>query len=181
MPSPDELTARFPNLVGLLDLPAIKAAARQLETVAAPVDLTRFDVIRKIGAGGMATVYEAIDREQNMRVALKTMRRNTAVDLFRLKQEFRSLADIVHPNLVRLYELVSDGKSCLYTMELIDGIDFRSWVCRSGSAGTQAPQNFCIPPPVRRRLPWERRHIPIVRRCCEANLISSTLIDYVTP
>jgi eukaryotic-like serine/threonine-protein kinase len=138
MPSKNELTARFPNLAGLLDLPAIKAAASQLEATAAPVHLTRFDIIRKIGSGAMATVYEAVDREQNMRVAMKTMRHNTAVDLFRLKQEFRSLADIVHPNLVRLYELISDGRSWLYTMELIDGTDFRSWVRRSGSAGTGA-------------------------------------------
>src|SRR5208283_3987355 len=131
MPGMNELTTRFPGLVALLDLAAIKAVASQLETVAAPVHLNRFDIIRKIGSGGMGTVYEAVDREQEMRVALKTMQRKTAVDLFSFKQEFRSLADIVHPNLVRLYELVSDGQSWLYTMELVDGTDLRSWVRRS--------------------------------------------------
>jgi serine/threonine protein kinase len=137
MPGKKELSSRFPNLADLLDMPAIKAAASHMEAAAAPVHLTRFDIVRKIGSGGMATVYEAVDREQNMRVALKTMRHNTAVDLFRLKQEFRSLADIVHPNLVRLFELISDGRSWFYSMELIDGIDFRSWVRHFDSAGTE--------------------------------------------
>ena len=135
MPGKNEIAARFPGLVALLDLAAIEGVAKQLEAAAAPVHLKRFDLIRRIGAGGMGTVFEAIDREQNMRVALKTMRRNTAVDLFRFKQEFRSLADIVHPNLVRLYELVSDGQSWLYTMELVDGVDFLAWVRRTGSEG----------------------------------------------
>jgi eukaryotic-like serine/threonine-protein kinase len=133
-----ELTARFPKLAHRLDLRELEAAAERLRPVVAPVHLTRFEIVRKIGSGGMAHVYEAIDRERNLRVALKTMRHNTAVDLFRFKQEFRSLADIVHPNLVRLYELVSDGQSWLYTMELIDGLDFRSWVRRSGSGETQS-------------------------------------------
>jgi serine/threonine protein kinase len=138
MPCRQELIDLHPTLVDLLDLAGIAAVARQLEAVAAPVHLERFDIIRKIGAGGMGTVYEAIDREQGMRVALKTMRRNTAVDLFRFKQEFRSLADIVHPNLVRLYELVSDGQSWLYTMELVDGVDFLSWIRPISAAATGA-------------------------------------------
>jgi len=133
-----DFAARFPKLAHRLDLQAIESVASRLKPLASPMHLTRFEIVRKIGSGGMAHVYEAIDLERNMRVALKTMRHNTAVDLFRFKQEFRSLADIVHPNLVRLYELVSDGQSWLYTMELIDGVDFRSWVRRSGAAETQA-------------------------------------------
>ena len=133
-----ELTARFPKLAHQLDLQAIEAAASQLKPLALAHAFNSIrdcpqDRLRRHGA-----VYEAIDLERNMRVALKTMRHNTAVDLFRFKQEFRSLADIVHPNLVRLYELVSDGQSWLYTMELIDGVDFRSWVRRSGANETQA-------------------------------------------
>ena len=138
----DRVCAGAPELRQRIDelLLANEQAGSFLESqkliFAAPMHLARFDIVRKIGSGGMGTVYEAVDREQNMRVALKTMQHNTAVDLFRFKQEFRSLADIVHPNLVRLYELISDGQSWLYTMELVDGTDFRSWVRRSSSIGT---------------------------------------------
>ena len=69
----------------------------------------RFGIVRRIGAGGMGVVYEAHDRERDARVALKTLHRLDAEALYRLKQEFRALTDISHPNLIQLYELFSVG------------------------------------------------------------------------
>src|ERR1041385_54073 len=88
----------------------------------------RFEVRRRLGAGGFGIVYEVLDREQQAVVALKTMLRPDGDSLFRLKREFRSLADISHPNLITLYELLSDESQCFFTMELIEGVDFLSWV-----------------------------------------------------
>ncbi len=88
----------------------------------------RFRVVRRLGAGGMGVVYEVHDRVRDEVVALKTFLRTGAADLYRLKQEFRSLADVTHPNLVCLYELFVEDERCFFTMELVPGVSFVDYV-----------------------------------------------------
>ena len=64
------------------------------------------------------------DRIRDEVVALKTFLRTGAADLYRLKREFRSLADVAHPNLVCLYELFVEDERCFFTMELVPGVSF---------------------------------------------------------
>lgn len=88
----------------------------------------RFVVRRRIGSGGMGIVYEAEDLERGMRVALKVMNEVSPGRLRKFKNEFRALAGIVHPNLVELYELLSVGDRCCFTMELIVGSTFLEYI-----------------------------------------------------
>jgi hypothetical protein len=88
----------------------------------------RFELIRKLGEGGEGLVYEAHDNERDMRVALKTLRELDATSLYRFKKEFRALTDVSHPNIVGLYDLVSEKDDWFFTMELVEGADFTTYV-----------------------------------------------------
>jgi tetratricopeptide (TPR) repeat protein len=90
--------------------------------------LRRFEIVRPLGAGGMGVVYEAIDRVEGRRVAIKT-RSGLGPDLrLRFKNEFRALQGIHHDNLVRLGELFEEDGQLYYTMELVVGVPFLAYV-----------------------------------------------------
>lgn len=81
----------------------------------------RFALGRRIGSGGFGTVYEAFDEMRGATVALKVLRRTDPHAIYLFKHEFRSLLGLVHPRLVRLYELHQDDRRWFFTMELIAG------------------------------------------------------------
>ena len=81
----------------------------------------RFALVRRLGEGGFGVVYEAVDRSRGTSVALKVLRHAEGTPLYRFKREFRALADIAHPNLVTLHELLTDGWHWFFTMELVHG------------------------------------------------------------
>src|SRR5687768_5088804 len=90
----------------------------------------RFEVIRLLGSGAMGEVYEARDRDQEVRVAIKVLRRMDARVLYRFKREFRVVQELAHPNLAALGELHHEGQLWFFTMELVEGVDLLRHVWR---------------------------------------------------
>jgi serine/threonine protein kinase len=104
-----------------------------------PQQLGEFMLEQRLGAGGMGEVFAARHVETGEQVALKRLTRASATSLYRFKREFRALADVVHPNLVRLGELViMPGGAAFFTMELVVGEPFDQYVRRTTPVG-EAP------------------------------------------
>jgi eukaryotic-like serine/threonine-protein kinase len=88
----------------------------------------RFKLLRVLGRGGMGVVYEAQDGARDQRVALKRLINFASSRGLALKFEFRSLAEVEHPNVVRLHELFCDEHPWFFTMDLVQGVDFVRYV-----------------------------------------------------
>ena len=124
----------------------------------------RFRLVRFLGRGGMGVVYEAFDEVNAVPVALKLLPVVNPDMLLRFKREFRAVADVRHPNLVRLGELVSEGSQWFFSMELVQGTDLLSYV--RGVEAARSPsvvQVMAADAPTPIVLPGDgaRRHEPI--------------------
>lgn len=113
----------------------------------------RYSVRRRIGGGPRGVVYEAWDRKRRAVVALKTLRRFSGSSLYKLKREFRALADLSHPNLVTLYELVGADQVWFIVMEMVRGPDFVRYVRGAPSDSVEDPAWYVPPPPGQEPLP----------------------------
>ncbi|MCA9576846.1 MAG: AAA family ATPase [Polyangiales bacterium] len=88
----------------------------------------RFEVVSRLGAGGMGTVFQVLDRERGTRLALKTVGAVDGDMLLRFKREFRALQDLNHPNIIGYGELFENEGEWFYTMDLIEGVNFLQYV-----------------------------------------------------
>ena len=86
--------------------------------------LGRYEIIEKIGEGGMAVVYKAKDRLLNRYVAIKILRPEFVKDeqfVENFRKESQAAAGLSHPNIVNVYDVGKEGNIHFIVMELIDG------------------------------------------------------------
>lgn len=113
-----------------------------------------YRVLETLGSGGVGTVYRALDRRTNDPVALKLLSAGPALDTRaarRLAREYETLADLAHPNVVRVFDVgVFQGYPYL-VMELIEGLTLRNYLDLRGanllspSGSTSSPRTRALP------------------------------------
>ncbi|HUQ01082.1 MAG TPA: BREX system ATP-binding domain-containing protein [Kofleriaceae bacterium] len=84
----------------------------------------RFRLVEPLGAGAMGVVWDAVDIDEGVRVALKTMGDVEGRPLWAFKREFRLLRDLRHRGLVAMHELIRDDHGWFFTMEKVEGVPF---------------------------------------------------------
>ncbi|MEY4575409.1 MAG: hypothetical protein RL701_112 [Pseudomonadota bacterium] len=97
-------------------------------------DGARYELGRLLGTGNAGAVYLAEDRETGEKIALKKLLHIDTKNVLRLKREFRSLANMHHPNLVKLYDLGRSGETWFLTMEFVDGPDLLTFLDATDAA-----------------------------------------------
>ena len=95
----------------------------------------RYELIEKIGEGGMAVVYKAKDRLLNRYVAIKILRPEFTQDeqfLDSFKRESQAAAGLQHPNIVSIYDVGRTGNINFIVMELVDGRPLSDFIKEKG-------------------------------------------------
>ncbi|HKW99602.1 MAG TPA: protein kinase [Bryobacteraceae bacterium] len=107
-----------------------------------PERIGRYQVLRKLGEGGMGVVYAAQDERLSRPVALKTIReaRSDEQSRKRLWREARAAAAVNHPNVCQIYEIGEEDGELFLTMELLEGEPLSHTLERGPVAVSEAAQ-----------------------------------------
>ena len=95
----------------------------------------RYEVLSKIGAGGMADVYKGKDTMLNRYVAIKVLKKEYREDenfVRKFRTEAQSAAGLLNPNVVNVYDVGEDRGLYYMVMELVEGITLKEYIERKG-------------------------------------------------
>ncbi|MDC0666170.1 serine/threonine-protein kinase [Nannocystis radixulma] len=99
-----------------------------------PSQIGRFNVLKRVGSGGMGVVYVAYDRDLDRKVALKVLRTaaisRTKRDKarHRLMREAQAMAQLSHPNVIAIYDVGSVDDQIFFAMEFVKGVTLTKWL-----------------------------------------------------
>lgn len=97
-----------------------------------PVRVGRFDVLKRVGAGGMGVVFEGYDADLDRKVAIKLVNglgpAGPRKERARLLREAQAMARLSHPNVVQVYEVGPHEDQLFLAMEYVDGLTLGAWL-----------------------------------------------------
>ena len=95
----------------------------------------RYEVLSKVGAGGMADVYKAKDHKLNRFVAIKILKKEYREDetfVQKFQSEAQAAAGLMHPNIVNVYDVGEEQGLYYMVMELVEGITLKDYISKKG-------------------------------------------------
>ncbi len=107
----------------------------------------RYEVLSKIGAGGMADVYKGKDHMLNRYVAIKVLKKEFREDenfVRKFRSEAQAAAGLMNPNIVNVYDVGEDRGLYYMVMELVEGITLKEYIDRKGKLSSKEVISIAI-------------------------------------
>ena len=107
----------------------------------------RYEIIKRIGGGGMSEVYKAKCHKLNRYVAIKVLKEEFGKDANFVKKfniEAQAAASLSHPNIVNIYDVVNEKNMHFIVMELIEGITLKDYIASKGMLDIKEAINIAI-------------------------------------
>lgn len=107
----------------------------------------RYEILDKVGSGGMSDVYKAKCHKLNRFVAIKVLKQEFSEDrnfVSKFRVEAQSAAGLTHPNIVNVYDVGEDNGLYYIVMELIEGITLKKYIEKKGKLPTREAVSIAI-------------------------------------
>ncbi|MEE3419981.1 MAG: Stk1 family PASTA domain-containing Ser/Thr kinase [Lachnospiraceae bacterium] len=109
--------------------------------------VNRYEILGRIGSGGMADVYKATDHKLNRFVAVKVMKPEFAQDgsfVKKFTREAQAAAGLANPNIVNVYDVGEDQGNYFIVMELVEGITLKEYIAKKGKLSVREATSIAI-------------------------------------
>lgn len=100
----------------------------------------RYEILERVGSGGMSEVYKAKCHKLNRLVAIKVLKSEFTSDagfVSKFKMEAQAAAGLSHPNIVNIYDVVDEDDLHYIVMEMVEGITLKSYIAKKGHLGVK--------------------------------------------
>lgn len=107
----------------------------------------RYEIISRVGSGGMADVYKAMDHKLNRLVAVKVLKAEFRGDgsfVAKFRKEAQAAAGLAHPNIVNVYDVGEDRGLYYIVMELVEGITLKNYIDKKGKLSVKEATSIAI-------------------------------------